>query len=179
MLGFWSFYYFMGTFATAKAVNLKQLDDRVRKGRTGVHVLWTQSWIFPVHWSSHKQSLGDDSWKEAQWGIFQTVQGFCRMVLYSLDKAFPHVSTAHPATCRAWSFVYWKALEEYWPEILVPFGWSPRLSPRKQRLNFWLPDGLGQIASSLSFYFPHLEKEDKGICSISVKHSGVIHIPEL
>lgn len=83
------FYYLMDTFATAKAVNLKQLDDRVRKGRTGVHVLWTQSWIFPVHWSSHKQSLGEDSWKEAQWDIFQTVQGFCRMVLYSLDKAFP------------------------------------------------------------------------------------------
>lgn len=27
--------------------------------------------------------------REGQWGIFQIVQGFCRLALYSLDKAFP------------------------------------------------------------------------------------------
>lgn len=37
-----------------EAMNLKQFDYRVRKGRTAMHVLWTWSWSFPVHWSSHK-----------------------------------------------------------------------------------------------------------------------------
>lgn len=106
--------------------------------------------------------------------FFRQSKGFAEWFCVAWIK-LSHVSTALPAICRAWSFVYWKALEEYWPEILAPFGWSPRLSLKKQRLNFWLPDGLGQIASS-EFYFSHLEKEDNSICSISVKHFGIIHI---
>lgn len=94
--------------------------------------------------------------REGQWGVFQIVQGFCRMALYSWIK-LSHVSVAHPATCRARSFVYWKALEVYRPEVLLPFGWSPRLSLRKQKFNSWLPDGLRQISSSLSFIFPILK----------------------
>lgn len=41
----------------------------------------------------------------------------------------------------------------------MPFGWSPRLSRRKQGFDSWLPDGLGQITSSLSFIFPISKKK--------------------
>lgn len=102
--------------------------------------------------------LGMTAGKRHSEVFFRQSKGFAEWFCIAWTK-LSHVSTAHPATCRARSFVYWKALEEYWPEILVPFGWSPRLSPRKQRLNFWLPDGLGQIASSLSFIFPILKRK--------------------
>lgn len=84
-----SFFLFNGHICNCRGSELKPIWWQGEKGRTGVYVLWTQSWIFPACWSSHKQSLGADSWKEAQWGIFQTIQGFCKMVLCSLDKAFP------------------------------------------------------------------------------------------
>lgn len=91
VLGFLSFLLFNGHILLPmqlEVVNLKQVDYVVRKGRTGMVVLRSWSWSFPIHWSPHRYSPGDDSWNEGHRGILQIAQGVCRMVLYSFDKAF-------------------------------------------------------------------------------------------